>query len=124
MVMRRQYSTGRVGWLKRSKNTIQNGLYLVAAIGFFGLIGWAQAAQIHSIWLQLTMTSAEIDAIERSAYYSGCTAARAAGVAPIYRASPGYRVEMDGDGDGIACEPDRGGQPWKTSLIRRTPLRD
>lgn len=41
------------------------------------------------------------------AYYSGCNAARAAGVAPIYSDEPGYRIEMDGDGDGIACEPVR-----------------
>jgi hypothetical protein len=39
------------------------------------------------------------------AYYPGCAAARAAGVAPIYEGEPGYREEMDGDGDGIACEP-------------------
>lgn len=45
---------------------------------------------------------------EQSAYYSGCNAARAAGVAPIYRGQPGYREGMDGDGDGIACEPYRG----------------
>ena len=37
-------------------------------------------------------------------YYSGCREARAAGAAPIYRGQPGYRPEMDGDGDGIACE--------------------
>jgi hypothetical protein len=42
------------------------------------------------------------------AYYSGCNAARAAGVAPLYVGEPGYRPEMDGDGDGIACEPYRG----------------
>jgi hypothetical protein len=42
------------------------------------------------------------------AYYSGCNDARAAGVAPIYRGEPGYRPEMDGDDDGIACEPWRG----------------
>lgn len=41
------------------------------------------------------------------AYYPGCDAARAAGVAPIYRDEPGYRDKMDGDGDGIACEPYR-----------------
>ena len=40
-------------------------------------------------------------------YYPGCNAARAAGAAPIYRGQPGYRVEMDGDLDGIACEPHR-----------------
>ena len=41
------------------------------------------------------------------AYYSGCNEARAAGVAPIYAGEPGYREEMDGDADGIACEPYR-----------------
>jgi hypothetical protein len=42
------------------------------------------------------------------AYYPNCDAARAAGVAPIYADEPGYRDTMDGDGDGIACEPYRG----------------
>ena len=42
------------------------------------------------------------------AYYSGCNAARAAGVAPLYDGEPGYRSELDGDSDGIACEPIRG----------------
>jgi len=41
------------------------------------------------------------------AFYPGCNAARAAGVAPLYRGEPGYRPEMDGDSDGIACEPYR-----------------
>ncbi|MEW4449240.1 excalibur calcium-binding domain-containing protein [Qipengyuania sp. JC766] len=40
-------------------------------------------------------------------YYSGCKAVRAAGRAPLYSHQPGYRPEMDGDGDGIACEPRR-----------------
>lgn len=47
-------------------------------------------------------------ATESSVYYSGCDAARAAGAAPIYRGQPGYREGMDGDNDGIACEPYRG----------------
>jgi hypothetical protein len=37
-------------------------------------------------------------------YYSSCAAARAAGVAPLYRDDPGYRPGLDGDRDGIACE--------------------
>ena len=45
-----------------------------------------------------------IEARERSVYYSGCREARAAGAAPIHQGEPGYRPEMDGDGDGIACE--------------------
>jgi hypothetical protein len=42
------------------------------------------------------------------AYYPGCDSVRAAGAAPLYRGQPGYRPEMDGDDDGIACEPYRG----------------
>ena len=40
-----------------------------------------------------------------SVYYPGCNAVRAAGKAPLYRDQPGYRPDMDGDSDGIACEP-------------------
>lgn len=39
-----------------------------------------------------------------SAYYPSCKAARAAGVTPIRRGSPGYSARLDRDGDGIACE--------------------
>ncbi|WP_018177168.1 GmrSD restriction endonuclease domain-containing protein [Jongsikchunia kroppenstedtii] len=42
-----------------------------------------------------------------SAYYPNCAAARAAGAAPLYRGDPGYRTGLDGDGDGVACEPKR-----------------
>lgn len=38
-------------------------------------------------------------------YWRRCDAARAAGTAPIYRGEPGYRKGLDGDDDGIACEP-------------------
>lgn len=48
------------------------------------------------------------DAVESTVYYAGCNEARAAGAAPIYAGQPGYRAGMDGDGDGIACEPYRG----------------
>ncbi|GGC61344.1 DUF1524 domain-containing protein [Hoyosella rhizosphaerae] len=37
-------------------------------------------------------------------YYKNCTAAREAGAAPIYAGQPGYRSELDRDGDGVACE--------------------
>lgn len=36
--------------------------------------------------------------------FANCTAARAAGAAPIRRGEPGYRDRLDGDGDGVACE--------------------
>ncbi len=38
------------------------------------------------------------------AYYENCTAARAAGAAPIHRGEPGYRPALDRDNDGVACE--------------------
>jgi hypothetical protein len=37
-------------------------------------------------------------------YYANCTAVRAAGAAPLRRGEPGYRAELDRDGDGVACE--------------------
>lgn len=44
---------------------------------------------------------------QKGDYWGGCNDAQAAGTAPIYRGEPGYRPEMDGDDDGIACEPHR-----------------
>lgn len=49
-----------------------------------------------------------IQHIERSVYYAGCNTVRAQGKAPLYRGDPGYREGMDGDNDGIACEPYHG----------------
>lgn len=43
--------------------------------------------------------------VEASVYYAGCDEVRLLGKAPLYRGQPGYRSGMDGDNDGIACEP-------------------
>ena len=40
-------------------------------------------------------------------YYENCAAVRKAGKAPLHRGDPGYRSGLDGDGDGVACEPYR-----------------
>ncbi|WP_022800974.1 excalibur calcium-binding domain-containing protein [Deinococcus ficus] len=37
-------------------------------------------------------------------FYANCTAARAAGAAPIMRGEPGSRSKLDRDNDGVACE--------------------
>ncbi|TDL32338.1 excalibur calcium-binding domain-containing protein [Arthrobacter nitrophenolicus] len=37
-------------------------------------------------------------------YYENCTAARAAGAAPVYAGTPGYGKHLDRDGDGIGCD--------------------
>ena len=52
-------------------------------------------------------TPATTEAVESSDYYAGCNEVRALGKAPLYRGQPGYRIGMDGDNDGIACEPHR-----------------
>lgn len=39
-----------------------------------------------------------------SAYYQNCSAARAAGAAPVYAGEPGYARRLDRDGDGVGCE--------------------
>jgi hypothetical protein len=43
-----------------------------------------------------------------SVRYAGCDEVRAAGKAPLLAGQPGYSSEMDGDGDGVACEPHGG----------------
>lgn len=37
-------------------------------------------------------------------FYANCDEARRAGAAPLYWGRPGYRIELDTDRDGIACE--------------------
>ena len=53
---------------------------------------------------RLTMSASERAKSERSLTYSGCGEVRRLGKAPLYAGQPGCRKEMDGDGDGIACE--------------------
>lgn len=36
--------------------------------------------------------------------YANCSAARAAGAAPVRRGDPGYGRHLDRDGDGVGCE--------------------
>lgn len=79
------------------------------ATGFVVFIG---APTLQTMMTGSTEMSDRIEAqeqqkrvVEQSRYFRGCNEARAAGVAPIYRGSPGYRSELDGDHDGIACEP-------------------
>lgn len=49
-----------------------------------------------------------LDALPAGYTYSGCNEVRAAGVAPLYSYEPGFSERLDGDGDGIGCEPFRG----------------
>lgn len=40
----------------------------------------------------------------RSVSFANCSAARAAGAAPVRRGDPGYAPHLDRDDDGIGCE--------------------
>src|SRR5688572_23618354 len=39
-----------------------------------------------------------------STYFANCSAARAAGAAPVRRGDPGYAPHLDRDNDGVGCE--------------------
>jgi len=76
---------------------------LLAAVmlGSIGGYAWSQIPPA------ATQSPEERARIEQSVTYSGCYEVRAAGKAPLYAGQPGYRETMDGDGDGVACEPPR-----------------
>lgn len=40
----------------------------------------------------------------QSVYYTNCSAARAAGAAPVRSGDPGYAPHLDRDSDGVGCE--------------------
>lgn len=90
-------------------------LFLIAAaiLGLTGGYAWshwskpspaqkaiAQAQSIPSA--KPGETKAEM---EESVYFADCDAAKAAGREPLYEGQPGYRKELDPDGDGMACIP-------------------
>lgn len=49
-------------------------------------------------------SSSTATAKTQKVYFKNCSAARAAGAAPIYKGQPGYSLKLDRDKDGIACE--------------------
>ncbi len=55
-------------------------------------------------WVPLVPPAGDLPQAPSSAYYSSCSAARAAGAAPLYRGDAGYRPGLDRDDDGVACE--------------------
>ncbi|MFD9076180.1 excalibur calcium-binding domain-containing protein [Streptomyces lasiicapitis] len=55
-----------------------------------------------------TPESTDEPSTPQDVYYENCDEARAAGAAPLVVGEPGYRPELDREGDGIACEPHPG----------------
>lgn len=77
---------------------------LLAAAGVGAVIGTAWVA-VPAALSQTAEERAAAEQIEQSVTYGGCNEVRDLGKAPLRRGQPGYRETMDGDGDGIACEP-------------------
>jgi hypothetical protein len=46
-------------------------------------------------------------AVQPAGAFRNCTAARAAGAAPVRRGDAGYGAHLDRDNDGVGCEPPR-----------------
>ena len=65
----------------------------------------SQATGLKDVRDATPLSDTDRSAVEGNVYYPSCSAARAAGAAPIYEGQPGYRPELDSDSDGIACEP-------------------
>lgn len=64
----------------------------------------AEAARQQQAAQQAQAAQAQQQQAASSVYYKNCTAARAAGAAPVYRGQPGYASHLDRDDDGIGCE--------------------
>ncbi len=42
--------------------------------------------------------------LDRHVYFENCFEARIAGATPLYKGDPGYRLGLDPDRDGVACD--------------------
>jgi hypothetical protein len=74
----------------------------------YGVIAVASGlgiAFLGNAWDNAKERQAILDALPHGYAYSGCDEVRAAGVAPLYRHERGFSERLDGDGDGIGCEP-------------------
>lgn len=109
----RRFGAAGLGRVRRSSSV---GGYVVAAllIGVTGGAAWSvttpegqQAFIANAKGVAVSTGLMRARAPQEGDYWRGCDDARAAGTAPIYRGEPGYREGMDGDNDGIACEPYR-----------------
>lgn len=101
-------------WRGPRTSSVGSVALTAALLGAAGGAGWAlsspeqqTAALTAARKVAVTTGMMRERAPQDGDYWRGCDDARAAGTAPIYRGEPGYREGMDGDSDGIACEPYR-----------------
>ena len=72
-----------------------------------GLLLTALAMVMVYVALTTTFPRIPTSAQDFKVYFADCNAARAAGMAPLYRGAPGYRPALDPAGHGIACDVPR-----------------
>jgi hypothetical protein len=107
--VRRSHREGRP--FRNNRYRAKDGDFTSQLIGgciVAAMLGWfAAAPRMGAVGTAAQSAPASNTDHDLPVYYPNCNAARAAGAAPIYEGQPGYRPEMDGDSDGIACEPPR-----------------
>lgn len=95
-----EWEAKRRRWRRRQR------LFMKFALVAVFLATFAMAWKYLPPSVNLGLLRTEADRIrEQSVYYPNCAAAWRDGKAPIREGEPGYRPELDGDDDGIACEP-------------------
>jgi len=92
------------GHQRMLKKLILAAVFLVA-FGASVAIAWRYLPQSMDLGSTHNQWSQERSAQSSRVYYRNCAAAWAAGVAPIHAGQPGYRIGLDADLDGVACEP-------------------
>lgn len=63
--------------------------------------------ELAPLWKGLPGRQARAAPVAIDHHFRGCDEARAIGMTNIPASDPSYRAFMDGDGDGLACEPHR-----------------
>ncbi|WP_344698624.1 excalibur calcium-binding domain-containing protein [Sphingomonas limnosediminicola] len=79
---------------------------LLGLVGGYSWSKWSGAVPVQPTSPSAVSKPSETaEELESSVYYADCDAARAAGSAPVMAGRPGYRAELDPDGDGVGCVP-------------------
>jgi len=91
-------------------DSVKRGLVAITANWSRPAKSLPNEAASESPWLEEAQPEPVVRSGAVEVHYRNCAAAWAAGAAPIYIGEPGYEPRLDGDSDGIACEPFRWGR--------------
>lgn len=85
--------------------SIFEALFVAVMIGLLIAFFWGTSEQLEKREEMPQRREKALAALVAKGPIYGCNQFRDAGLAPIQSFEPGYSSEMDGDGDGVACEP-------------------